>query len=602
MIHKRFRKSMALVLTASLLGMAACQAEPVTDSAKENAGQTEQEITLAPEVNEAIDAIKENETAEEATRTATITLSDNGITVNGIGCKVEDNCLKIKEAGTYEISGSLSNGSIVVNAEKESEVQLILNGVTVHNETSAPLFCKKASKVTITLAKGSENTLTDGAEYVFEEGEDEPDSALFSKQDLIINGEGKLTVTSAYGDAIKGKDSLYILGGTVIAGGVDDGIVGKDLLYIGGGEVTVNVVSDALKSTNDTDETLGNIIVEGGTVFLMAGKDGIQAEGSISVKGGELTVSAGDDGVHAEKSVHVEGDSKLAITKSVEGIEGLEVVIDGGVIEVTSQDDGVNAAGGSDTETTGDPRAGMFGEGEGEVIINGGTLTVNAGGDGIDANGNVTVNGGTVVVFGPTGGGNGVLDFGGSFCVNGGTLLAVGSSEMAQAPSETSTQCSFATVLGTAVQAGSVLTVEADGQEIISKEVPKRVNYIVVSSATLKEGANVTVKADGEVICEGTITGIVTSAGGVAGMGGFGFGGKGGFGQKGEQGGRPGGWQKPDLQNGELPQMPEDGMMQWPEGQAPQMPEGELPQMPEGEFPQMPEGGMLPWQNGGQES
>ncbi len=592
MIHKKLRKGTAMLLVVSLVGLTACNTTPVqTPGVIPGATPTEQvkqEITLAPEVNEEIKEVKEEEeennnvVAEVTERTAVITLSDDGIVINGTGCKAEDSCLKIKEAGVYEITGSLSNGSIYVNADKESEVQLIFNGVTVHNETSAALFCKKASKVTLTLAEGSENTLTDGADYVFEEGEDEPDATLFSKQDLIINGEGKLTVTAAYGDAVKGKDSLYIMGGSLVVGGVEDGIIGKDLLYIGGGDVSVNVVKDALKSTNDTDETLGNIVIEGGSMFLMAGEDGLQAEGTVSVKSGEVTVSAGDDGVHAERAIRIEGDTKLSVTKSAEGIEAPEVVIDGGVIEVTATDDGVNAAGGEDTETP--VNRNPFGEGIGEIVVNGGMLTVNAGGDGLDANGNITVNGGTVVVFGPTGGGNGVLDFGGAFCVNGGTVLAVGSSEMAQTPSDTSGQFSLAVVLESAVQVGSVLAVSVDGQSVISKEMPKRVNYIVVSSGEMKEGATVTVTVDDEVACEAILTEKVTVVGKLIGMGGFGFGDMGGFGNKGGFGGRPGG-ERPNKPNGEMPQMPE-----WNNGEMPSFPEGGMMPRPDwnGEVPQVP--------------
>lgn len=590
---------MVLLLVLSFMGGAACKAEPVQNTGitpeATPTEQVKQETTMAPEENEVIDEvkeeeIKENEAEEEVVRTAVITLSDNGIVVDGAGCTVEGSCLKIKEAGVFEIAGTLSDGSICVNADKESEVQLILNGVTVHNETSAALFCKKASKVTLTLAEGSENMLTDGADYVFEEGEDEPDATLFSKQDLIINGEGKLTVTAAYGDAIKGKDSLYIMGGSLVVGGVEDGIIGKDLLHIGGGEVSVNVVKDALKSTNDTDETLGNIVIEGGSVFLMAGEDGVQAEGTVSVKGGDITVSAGDDGIHAERAIHIDGDAKVSVTKSAEGIEAPEVVIDGGVIDVNATDDGINAAG---DDGTGETVRNPFAEGIGEIVINGGSLTVNAGGDGLDANGNITMNGGTVVVFGPTGGGNGVLDFGGMFCVNGGTLFAVGSSEMAQTPADMSGQASLAVVPESVVQAGSVLTVSVDGQSVIEKEVPKRVNYVVVSSVEMKEGATVTVTVDGEVICQKTLAEKVTIVGKLIGMGGFGN--KDGF------GGRPGGG-RPDMQNGEMPQMPEGGRMPRPErgdGEMPQIPEWGDSSMPApdwsmDELPQMPEGGMMP--------
>lgn len=504
---------------------------------------------------------------ERAERTAIVNLSDTGIEISGSGCEVEDNRLKIKEAGVYEISGTLSNGSIYVNADKESEVHLIFNGVTVHNETSAAVYCKKAAKVTITLAEGSVNTLSDGTTYVFEEGEDEPDATLYAKSDLVISGAGKLAVTSGYKDAIKGKDSLYIFGGEYAVKSAEDGIVGRDLLYIADGTFTVDAVGDALKASNDADEGLGNVVVDGGN----------------------FTLTAGDDGIHAEESLQIEGDSKIRITKSYEGLEALNITIAGGEIDITASDDGLNAAGGADGSGFGHPGMGMFGEGEGEVTISGGTITVNAGGDGLDSNGNLTINEGTITVFGPTGGGNGVLDYGGSFMMNGGTLLAVGSSDMAQTPSDASGQYSLAAVLEERAKEGSTVEVAVNGKSVLLQEIPKRFNYIVASSKEFVKDADVSIAVNGEICYEGTLTDTVTCFGVTGGMGGFGgpggFGG-GGKGDKGESGGRG---DKGGFGEGERPQMPN--------GEMPQMPEGEWPDFSGGERPQLPEGGWpaFPW-------
>lgn len=640
MLYTKVRKGTALFCAILLLGAVGCKSETTGKSPVQSRQQSSEgvegstggagseeppSVTQAPEVNAAIEAVTRNAATEDTEKTAVVALSDSGIEIEGTGCKAEGSQLKIKEAGTYEISGTLSNGSIYVNVDNESEVHLILNGVTIHNESSAALFCKKAAKVTVTLAEGSVNTLTDGASYVFAEGEDEPDATLYAKHDLVINGTGKLTVTSAYGDAIKGKDSLYILGGEFTVSSADDGIVGRDLLYVSDGVFTINAASDALKSTNNTDTSLGNIVIDGGTFSMIAGTDGIQAEntltinggtftvktgggsanastkteefgfggpwgrwgnqwntateetdetsasakglkagtlltvtggtfaldtsddamhanGNVTISGGDFTITSGDDGVHADETLWIDGNSTLQITKSYEGIEALEIVIAGGEIDITAGDDGLNAAGGADGSGFGRPGAGMFGEGEGEVTINGGTLTVNAEGDGLDSNGNLTINGGTVCVFGPTGGGNGVLDYGGTFCMNGGTLLGVGTSDMAQTPAQTSGQYSLAAVLPSAAQAGSVIEIVVDGETVISEKAPKRFNYIVASDVTFAAETEVAVVVDGSESYAGTLTDVVTcfgTSGGIGGgMGGFG-GGMGGFGG-GNKGTRPG--------------------------------------------------------------
>lgn len=621
---------------------------PVT----EKPSQDTPAVTVTPELRAAVEKIKENEVTEAAERTASITLSDSGIRISGSGCEAEKDRLKIKEAGTYEITGTLSDGSIYVNADNESEVHLILNGVTIHNDDGAAIFCKKAKKVTITLAKGSVNTLSDGADYVFEEGEDEPDAALYAKHDLVLNGSGELRVTSAYGDAVKGKDALYILGGSFTINAADDGIIGRDLLYIADGSFSVTAENDAFKATNDTDAASGNIMIDGGVFRLTAGADGIQAEtalritggsfsittgggaekapvrtewnefggrgqgrpgnnqgtaeqetasakglkagkelalsgGSfvldtvddalhsnqdIAITGGEFQIATGDDGVHADESLVIEGSTVLRITKSYEGLESKKITISGGEIEIVASDDGLNAASGTQSGGFGRPGMGMSADASCEIVINGGSITVNASGDGIDSNGNITMNGGSVLAYGPTSSGNGVLDYDGTFLLNGGTLLCIGTSSMAQMPAGTSGQYSLAAVLPSGAAAGSKVEILVDGNRVLAAEAQKSFNYIVASSAEFLADADVSILVDGTESYAGALTEVVTCFGITGGMqggfGGFGGGMQGGFGGgRGDMGGMP--WQTDGERpeggpDGERPEMPEGGMWRQP--------------------------------------
>jgi len=623
MRKKRKKKSLIILccITITLLGACKTEKKPAaTGAAEAVTGQETDtgELRLAEAdatVRETIELVKNQAVEETGNRTGTILLKGDKVTITGTGCTTEGTMVTITGAGVYEISGTLSDGSICVNADKDSEVQLLLNGVSVHNESGAALFCKKAKKVTVTLAAGSENFLSDGASYVFAEGEDEPDATLFAKSDLIINGTGKLTVTGAYADGIKGKDSLYILDGDIKVVAKDDCIVGKDLLYVERGTITVTAGGDGLKSTNDTDETKGNVVIDGGTCNITSDTDGIQAENNLTVTGGKIVITAGDDGLHAEQTLGIGGESNITITKSNEGIEGFEIIISGGTVDITAKDDGVNVAGGNDTAqtatdgTNGRPnfgKGGMFEAVAGDLFLNGGIVTVNAGGDGLDSNGNITMNGGTVIVYGPTGGGNGVLDYAGAFLINGGSLLAIGTSDMAQAPTATSTQYSLAATLTTAGQAGSKVEIVINDTVVAKAEAAKQFNYIVASSPEFTAGAQAAVKVNGETVQEGALGEVVTCFGFAGGMGGFGgFGGVGGFGGKGDkgngggQGGRPGfggkegtlrpegfgGWEGENfpegfdgLQGGGRPGgagFPEgiEGMMPWNDGGDSQLPD-----------------------------
>ena len=316
------RRGVALLLAVLVFGAAACgqgEKQPQNESLsgeqtpgdRVNQGgeaQDKQNETVVDNKDATGDKSDASENGDQSGAVkATIVLSDAGITVNGTGCDVRPDRLKIEEAGTYEISGTLSNGSIYVNVDNESEVHLILKGVKVHNETSAALFCKKAAKVTVTLEKDTVNVFSDGAAYVFEPEEDEPDATFFAKHDMVITGEGTLKVVANYGDAIKGKDSLYINGGVIEVDAVDDGITGRDLLQINGGVITVRSESDAMKASNDVDASLGNIEVNGGVLTLIGDSDDIQAENKVTINGGVLQLSDGEDGIQAGSGTEMNG-------------------------------------------------------------------------------------------------------------------------------------------------------------------------------------------------------------------------------------------------------------------------------------------------------
>jgi len=343
-MRKYTRKATALLLAMLVLGVTACGTEGEKQPQNDNVsgeqtpgdstaqgGDVQDEQTPGDSTSQSGDAQdkqgedvsdnkdaagENNDAAESGDKTGgvtTVVLSDTGITVNGTGCDVRADRLKIEEAGTYEISGTLSNGHIYVNVDNESEVHIILNGVKVHNDTSAAFYSKKAAKVTVTLAAGTENVFTDGANYVFEPEEDEPDATFFAKHDLVIEGEGKLKVVANYGDAIKGKDSLYINGGVIEVDAVDDGIIGRDLLQITDGTITVRSESDAIKSSNDVDPTLGNLIIDGGVITAIGDSDDIQAENRVIINGGTLSLSAGEDGIQSGNATEMNGGTVTKI-------------------------------------------------------------------------------------------------------------------------------------------------------------------------------------------------------------------------------------------------------------------------------------------------
>ncbi|KZL89649.1 carbohydrate-binding domain-containing protein [Clostridium magnum] len=152
------------------------------------------------------------------------------------------------------------------------------------------------------IEEGTENNIVDGAKYVLADtSTDEPSAAIFSKDNLVINGNGKLTVKGNYKDGITSKDDLKVMGGNIQITAVDDGLVGRDILAVKDGTITIESGGDAVKSSNDTDSTQGIIAIEKGTFNLKAQKDGIQAETAILIADGSFNITTGGGSVNGTK-------------------------------------------------------------------------------------------------------------------------------------------------------------------------------------------------------------------------------------------------------------------------------------------------------------
>ena len=275
-----------------------------------------------------------------------IALSDGGTTVTGDGATVSGNTVTITAAGTYLISGTLSEGQIKVEANEADKVQLVLSGATVTSANSAALHVAKADKVFLTLADGSENTLATSGAYAASD-DSAIDGAIFSRSDLSVNGGGSLTVSSAEGNGIVCKDDLVLASGTATVTAAKHAIQANDSVRIAGGSYTLRAGTDGIHAKNDEDSKLGYIYVAGGSLDITAESDGFDANYVLRVDGGTITVSAGDDGLHAESDLTINGGD-IIVTKSNEGLEGARVTIAGGTQDVVASDDGVNASGDPD--------------------------------------------------------------------------------------------------------------------------------------------------------------------------------------------------------------------------------------------------------------
>lgn len=486
-----------------------------------------------------------------------ITLNGSGAVVSGSGVNISGSTVTITSAGTYIISGSLSDGQIVIAASDSDKVQLVLNNAEINCNTSAAVYVKSADKVFVTLPAGTTNSLGGGTEYV-QTDDNTVDGVIFSKSDLTLNGTGTLKIDADYRHGIVTKDTLCITGGTYVIDAAKTCLAGKDGIKILDGSFTLTSGSKGLNSGNDDDAREGSIYIAGGTFTIKSEDDSIHADGSCIIAGGTYTIATGDDGIHASYDTIIT-DGSITITDSYEGIEGRRITVSGGTINLTANDDGINAAtGGSSDEQRmpggqqpqemrmpgGQKPSGMDMDNKGQapasrsasdddvyIKITGGTITVNAGGDGIDSNGNLYITGGTVYVAGPTSNGDGALDYEEEASITGGTLIAAGSSGMAQGMGSNSTQCSMLVNLSETIAAGSVISLkDSSGNVLISWTSPKQFSSVVISTAELAQGSTYAL-VTGDTQTEATLSSVATTSGS-AGFGG-GFGGAGGRGGNG---------------------------------------------------------------------
>lgn len=462
-----------------------------------------------------------------------VELADSGSKVTGDGASVDGGTVTITESGTYVVSGSLSDGRIVVSAGEEDKVQVVLDGASVGSSSSAALVVTQADKVFLTLAQGSQNTLTaSGADVESDYGNVE--GAVFSKSDLTINGDGNLSVSSSQGHGIVCKDDLRLVDGIVDVSAAGHAIQANDSVRVNGGAWTLTAGTDGIHAENDEDSSKGYVYLAGGSLGITAGSDGIDAGSVLQVDGGSVSVAAQDDGLHAEYDLAINGGS-VNVTQSYEGVEGARVSITGGETSVVSSDDGLNAAGDptGPTGTTGvmsstdstsvtdlaqsgqapsAPSGGMMGsDSSASILISGGRVVVNAEGDGIDSNGDLTITGGETYVSGPTGDGDGAIDYGdgATATISGGIVVAAGSAGMAEDFSTSSSQGSM--LVAASGDAGDVVTLKDSGGETLASFSPaKSFACVLVSAPGVEAGQSYTL-AVGATFTDVTMDGTTYS-------------------------------------------------------------------------------------------
>ena len=258
--------------------------ESETDETKDGGAETDE--TKADE--SVTDGTKADESVTNETETAS-----SGVSISGI-------IITITKEGTYVLSGALSEGQIVVDADS-AKVQLVLDNADITCASSAAIYVKNADKTFITLAEGSENILMNTAEYEAID-DNNIDAVIFSKDDLTLNGKGTLTINSEYGHGIVSKDDLKLVGGTCNITAKNHALSGKDSVRIAAGTYNLTSGKDGIHSENADDEEKGFVYIASGDFTIESTGDGIDASYVVQIDDGDFDITAGGGAENATKT------------------------------------------------------------------------------------------------------------------------------------------------------------------------------------------------------------------------------------------------------------------------------------------------------------
>ena len=494
---------------------------------------------------------RDKEIGYDEENSTVIKLSDDSTTCDSDAVQISGNTVTIIDEGTYILSGTLTDGMVIVDAEDTDKVQLVLDGVDITSAESAAIYVREADKVFIMTASDSQNTLTNGGTYTAID-DNNIDAAIFSKSDLTLNGAGSLTITAKAGHGVVSKDDLVLTSRTYQIDAASHGLSGKDSVRIASGSYTIVSGKDGIHAENADDTSLGFVYLADGTFDITSDGDGISAGNWLQADGGVYTVKAGGGSENVQKSdgewqfgpgQQTEStDTTEEDTVSMKAIKAAgELILKGGKYSLDSADDTIHSnanitiSDGEFTLASGDDGI----HADSATTISGGTIDIAESYEGIEGL-SIDITGGETYVSGPTNDGNSALDYNGTGTVTGGIFIAAGSSGMAENFGDSSTQGVMMVTVNSQAAGSAVSLSDSSGNELVSWTPEKEYTSVIISCPEITTGQEYTLTT-GSDTTQITMDSIVYGSG--SGMGGN-PGNGGGPGNGGDMG------QKPDDGNG----------------------------------------------------
>lgn len=407
-----------------------------------------------------------------------INLSGEKIFSDSDGVEIDNSTATITSEGTYIITGNLTGGKIVIDTDSKSDVRLVLDGADIENSLEPAIQVENAGRLYITLNENTENSLSGNLSF---SQNSESAGVIYSNSDITLNGRGNLNISSSSGSGIVSEKNITITGGTIDISSGRYGISAAESVRISSAMISVVSKNNGIVSFNDENDSSGfiyisdgifkinsegsaidakNILLIDGGAFnittspctqlnedgngygLKAGEEisvnsgdfvfstsdnAVNSNSKISINGGSFTISSEKNGIDGKSTVLI-GESTIDIIKSHIGIEGETVFVQGGILNITSEDDGINAAGGNDGSGLTDSEEPKNFSSAAGIKILGGYISINASGDGMDSGKDIAVSDGIIFLSTADNEDDTVIDFTDELFVTGGTILAAGNS------------------------------------------------------------------------------------------------------------------------------------------------------------------------------
>jgi len=412
------RKTIPILLLSLVLVMTGCgdktgakgdisqgETSPNDNKVQQNVenNQEAEDSSAKTEMNIEIDTSdmfsdRDYKTEYDESKSAVITLTGDSAACSSNAVEIDGSTVTIKDEGTYIVSGSLEDGMLIVDADDSDKLQIVLDNASIHSETSAPIYVLEADKVFLTLAEGSSNVISNGGSFVAID-DNNIDGVLYSKQDLTLNGQGSLTITSPAGHGIVCKDDLVFTSGSYTIDAASHGVDANDSVRVAEAAVTITSGKDGIHVENADDDEVGFIYAESGSLNIDAQGDGMSAGAYMLIAGGEYHIVSGGGSANAAQKT---SDSWGFMGGGMQG--GMGGGRPGGGMrgdrerqapDMQAPDMSADMASDASSEAEDDSTSIKGLKAAGNLMISGGNITIDSADDSIHSNASVMISGGT---------------------------------------------------------------------------------------------------------------------------------------------------------------------------------------------------------------